>query len=91
MGHDGVASGYTTPTGFLRLTGCQWAPRIWGVTSFLGHVVSKDGISSDPRKIDVITYWKRPTTMIEIRSFLGRDLLAIIGILLKGPLRLPYP
>ena len=23
MGHDGVASGYLTPTGFRRLTGCQ--------------------------------------------------------------------
>ena len=34
MGHDGVASGYTTPTGFRRLTGCQWTPGIWGVTAW---------------------------------------------------------
>ena len=27
MGHDGVALGYMTLTGFRRLTGCQWGPR----------------------------------------------------------------
>ena len=32
MGHDSVASGYPTPTGFRRLTGCQRTPGIWGVT-----------------------------------------------------------
>ena len=31
MGHDGVASGYLTPTGFYRLTGCQQDPRDRGV------------------------------------------------------------
>ena len=39
--------------------------------SFLGHVVSKDDISVDLGKVDVVAYWKRPTTMIDIRSFLG--------------------
>ena len=34
MGHDGVASGYPTPTGFHRLTGCQRDPRDRGVTSW---------------------------------------------------------
>ena len=32
MGHDGAASGYQTPTGFRRLTGCQRDPRDKGVT-----------------------------------------------------------
>ena len=32
MGHDGVASGYPTPTVFYRLTGCEWDPRDKGVT-----------------------------------------------------------
>ena len=32
MGHDGVASGYLTPTSFHRLTGCQRDPRDRGVT-----------------------------------------------------------
>ena len=34
MGHDGVASGYPTPTDFLRLTGCQRDPRDRGVTTW---------------------------------------------------------
>ena len=32
MGHDGVASGYPTPTGFRKLTGCQRDPQNRGVT-----------------------------------------------------------
>ena len=32
MGDDGVASGYTTPIGFRRLTGCQRDPRDRSVT-----------------------------------------------------------
>ena len=34
-------------------------------------MVTKDGISVDPRKVDVVANWKRPSTMTEIRSFLG--------------------
>ena len=37
MGHDGVASGYLTPTDFRRLTGCQQHPRNRGVT-LIGNV-----------------------------------------------------
>ena len=37
MGHDGVASGYPTPTGFRRLIGCQRDPRDRGVT-LIGNV-----------------------------------------------------
>ena len=39
--------------------------------AFLGHVVSKDGIQVDPKMIEAIVEWPRPTTIIEIRSFLG--------------------
>ncbi|KAL5548886.1 hypothetical protein UlMin_004117 [Ulmus minor] len=38
---------------------------------FLGHVVSKDGISVDPAKIDTVSKWPVPTNVTEIRSFLG--------------------
>ena len=34
-------------------------------------MVSKDGVSVDPGKVDVVAYWKRPTIVTEIRSFLG--------------------
>ena len=39
--------------------------------SFLGHMVSKSGISVDPAKIEAVTTWPRPTTVTEVRSFLG--------------------
>ncbi|OMO80899.1 reverse transcriptase [Corchorus capsularis] len=39
--------------------------------AFLGHVVSKDGISVDTEKVKAIVEWSRPTNAIEVRSFLG--------------------
>ena len=39
--------------------------------AFLGHVVSKDGISVDMKKVEAIQSWPRPTSVSEIRSFLG--------------------
>ena len=39
--------------------------------AFLGHVVFKDGIQMDPKKIEAILEWPRPITVIEVRSFLG--------------------
>ena len=39
--------------------------------AFLGHVVSKDGIQVDPQKIEAVIDWPRPTTVTEVRSFLG--------------------
>ncbi|XP_071926141.1 uncharacterized mitochondrial protein AtMg00860-like [Coffea arabica] len=38
---------------------------------FLGHKISKDGISVDPTKVDAVTEWKQPETPTEVRSFLG--------------------
>ena len=39
--------------------------------AFLGHVVSKNGIQVDPKKIKAILEWPRPTTVTEVRRFLG--------------------
>ena len=38
---------------------------------FLGHVISKDGIAVDPSKVEAVLDWQAPTTVTEIRSFLG--------------------
>ena len=38
---------------------------------YLGHVVSKDGISTDDEKIKCIVNWKVPETVKEVKSFLG--------------------
>ncbi|KAJ0524657.1 putative nucleotidyltransferase, Ribonuclease H [Helianthus annuus] len=38
---------------------------------FLGHIVSADGITMDPSKVEAITKWPRLTSVTEVRSFLG--------------------
>ena len=38
---------------------------------FLGHVVSKEGIETDPEKIDKIKNWPRPNNSDELRSYLA--------------------
>ncbi|XP_038880359.1 uncharacterized mitochondrial protein AtMg00860-like [Benincasa hispida] len=38
---------------------------------FLGYVVSKEGVSVDPAKIEAVTSWARPTIVSEVHSFLG--------------------
>ena len=53
---------------FAKLKKCDfWLDRI----SFLGHVISKDGISVDPKKVEAVVEWERPTKVSEVRSFLG--------------------
>ncbi|GJX43941.1 reverse transcriptase [Tanacetum coccineum] len=42
-----------------------------GQVAFLGHIVSADGITMDPAKIEATTKWPRPTTVTEVGSFLG--------------------
>ena len=39
--------------------------------TYLGHVVSKDGIETDQAKIEAICKWPVPETVTEVRSFLG--------------------
>jgi hypothetical protein len=38
---------------------------------FLGHVVSLEGIAVDPSKVKEVLDWKPPTSVSEVRSFLG--------------------
>ncbi len=42
-----------------------------GSIVFLGHVVSKEGTRPDPGKIDVVWRFPVPTTVTNVRSFLG--------------------
>ncbi|GJX64781.1 hypothetical protein Tco_0299124 [Tanacetum coccineum] len=36
-----------------------------------GHLFSAEGITMDPAKVEAITKWPRPTSVTEVRSFLG--------------------
>ena len=39
--------------------------------TYLGHVVSADGVATDPVKTEVVTNWPKPKTLKDLRSFLG--------------------
>ncbi|KAL6476359.1 hypothetical protein MHYP_G00148580 [Metynnis hypsauchen] len=39
--------------------------------SYLGHVVSAEGVATDPAKIEVVKGWECPLHLAELRSFLG--------------------
>ena len=38
---------------------------------YLGPIVSKDGVAADPRKIQCMIDWPRPTSIKVLRGFLG--------------------
>lgn len=39
--------------------------------SYLGHVISSRGVVTDPKKIEAVAQWPHPTTVSELRTFLG--------------------
>ena len=53
---------------YAKLSKCEfWLNEV----SFLGHIVSKERIRVDPKKIEVVVEWKPPRNVTEVRSFLG--------------------
>jgi hypothetical protein len=38
---------------------------------YLGHIISAEGITVDPEKIEAIIEWPTPNNVIEVRSFMG--------------------
>ena len=38
---------------------------------YLGHVVSKSDIPTDPKKVEAIPKWSVPTSVTKVTSFLG--------------------
>src|SRR6185369_4605494 len=53
---------------YAKFTKCEfWLKKV----QFLGHVISENGISVDPSKIQDVLNWEAPTSVPEIRSFLG--------------------
>jgi hypothetical protein len=53
---------------YAKLSKCDfWLKEI----KFLGHTISQDGVSVDLEKVQEVMDWKPPTTVRQIRSFLG--------------------
>ena len=53
---------------FAKLSKCDfWLKEV----SFLGHIVSVEGIRVDAVKIEAVMNWKPPRNVTEVRSFLG--------------------
>jgi hypothetical protein len=52
----------------VKLPKCQFFQH---QVSYLGHVVSAEGVATDPAKIEVVKEWQRPGHLAELRSFLG--------------------
>ena len=64
---------------YTELSKCDfWLKEV----SFLGHIVSVEGIRVDPAKIEVVMNWKPPRSVTEVRSFLG--LARYYRIFVKG-------
>jgi hypothetical protein len=53
---------------YAKLSKCEfWMKQV----TFLGHIISKGGISVDPSKIQDVLGWNAPTSVGDIQSFLG--------------------
>jgi hypothetical protein len=53
---------------YAKLSKCEfWLKQV----AFLGHVISKGGISVDLSKVQDVFSWKVPTSVGDIQSFLG--------------------
>jgi hypothetical protein len=53
---------------YAKLSKCEfWMKQV----AFLGHVISKGGISVDPSKVRDVLSWNAPMSVDDIRSFLG--------------------
>nr|GFA37286.1 putative reverse transcriptase domain-containing protein [Tanacetum cinerariifolium] len=71
---------------YAKFSKCEF----WlGQVAFFGHIVSADGITMDPAKVEAITKWPRPKTVTEVRSFLG--LAGYYRRFVEGFLRLALP
>jgi hypothetical protein len=52
---------------YAKLSKCEFW---WKQVAFLGHVISKGGISVDPSKVQDVLSWKAPTSVGDIQSFI---------------------
>jgi hypothetical protein len=55
---------------YAKLEKCKfWLDNMY----FLGHMIFGERVAVDPKKVKVVVEWTKPTSLFEIRSFLGLD------------------
>uniref|UniRef100_H3A9F5 Gypsy retrotransposon integrase-like protein 1 n=1 Tax=Latimeria chalumnae TaxID=7897 RepID=H3A9F5_LATCH len=52
----------------LRLSKCCFFKK---EVRYLGHLIFEHGVATDPEKVRAVTDWKKPSTLTELRAFLG--------------------
>lgn len=52
----------------VKLSKCSFAKQ---QLHYLGHVLSPNGVANDPSKVAIVQKWPSPTSVKELRSFLG--------------------
>ena len=51
----------------MKLSKCVFAQR---QLKYLGHVISEQGVATDPEKVQAVSQWPVPTSVKDLRSFL---------------------
>ena len=53
---------------YAKFSKCEcWLQEV----TFLGHIITVEGVKVDSEKVKAISEWKQPTNVIEVCSFLG--------------------